>query len=49
MKETTLLTIVAAFFAAQSEPTYFTQVCAVIAGFAALYCIVRKEKQETNN
>lgn len=48
MKTATILTIIAAFFAAQSEPTYFTQVCAVIAAVAAFCCIVRKEKQETN-
>lgn len=49
MKKAVILTVVAAFFATQSEPTTFTQVCAVISGIAALYCIVKKEKQGNNN
>lgn len=49
MKTATILTIIAAFFAAQSEPTYLTQACAVIAAVAAVCCFVRKEKQVTNN
>lgn len=49
MKTATILTIIAAVCAAQSEPTYFTQVCAVVTGLAALYYIVRNEKQVTNN
>lgn len=49
MKKAVILTVVAAFFATQSEPTAFTQVCAVISGIAALYCIVKKEKQGNNN
>lgn len=49
MKEATILTIIAAVCAAQSEPTCLTQVCAVIAAVAAVCCFVRKEKQVTNN
>lgn len=45
MKTAIVLTVIAAFCAAQSDPTYFTQVCAVITGVAALYCIVRNKKQ----
>lgn len=48
MKTAIILTIIAAFFAAQNEPTYFTQVCAVVTGLAALYCIARNDKQVTN-
>lgn len=49
MKIGTILTIIAAVFAVQSEPTCLTQACAVITSVAAVYCFVRKEKQGTNN